>query len=179
MGYPRRLLSEGEMVELEAHPHWKALVVPVAVLLLVVGATCFLAALLSEFSGRRWAWLAMGVLALLIVLRWTFWPWLQWINTQYVLSNRRLIVRRGVIARDGRDIPLSRINDLSFSHGSLLERLLSCGTLVVESAGERGQLVLANLPRVEETQRELYRLVEADMARRGHLMDDDRRSDGA
>ena len=34
------------------------------------------------------------------------------------------------------------VNDVTFEHSSLLERLLRCGTLVVESAGERGQLVL-------------------------------------
>ena len=48
----------------------------------------------------------------------------------------------------------------------MLERILGCGTLVVESAGERGQLVLRDVPHVEEVQRDVYRLAEADEERR-------------
>jgi hypothetical protein len=63
-------------------------------------------------------------------------------------------------------MPLSRVNDVTFEHSSILERVLGCGTLVVESAGERGQLVLRDVPRVEEVQRDVYRLAEADEERR-------------
>ena len=42
------------------------------------------------------------------------------------------------------------------------ERLLGCGTLTIESAGERGQSVLTDIPRVERVQTTLYELVEAD-----------------
>ena len=69
-------------------------------------------------------------------------------------------------------MPLSRINDVSFSHSSVLERLLGCGTLVVESAGERGQLVLRDVPKVEEVQRDVYRLAEDDEERRRGEHDD-------
>jgi uncharacterized membrane protein YdbT with pleckstrin-like domain len=68
-------------------------------------------------------------------------------------------VRTGVLSRSGRDVPLSRINDITFSH-TFLERLLGCGTLVVESAGERGQVTLSDVPKVERVQRQLYDLVE-------------------
>ncbi|GAA1028410.1 hypothetical protein GCM10009557_13360 [Virgisporangium ochraceum] len=53
---------------------------------------------------------------------------------------------------------------MSFSH-SLLERMLGSGTMTIESAGERGQLVLADLPGVERTQTVLYDLVEQDRVR--------------
>ena len=46
--------------------------------------------------------------------------------------------------------------------------MLGCGTLVVESAGERGQLVLRDVPHVEEVQRDVYRLAEADEDQRRH-----------
>jgi hypothetical protein len=39
--------------------------------------------------------------------------------------------------------------------------LLGCGTLVIESAGERGQVTMTEVPRVERVQRELYDLVES------------------
>jgi hypothetical protein len=48
---------------------------------------------------------------------------------------------------------------VSFQH-SLIERMLRTGTLMVESGGEQGQLVLKKIPRVEYAQNQLYRLVE-------------------
>ena len=56
-------------------------------------------------------------------------------------------------------MPLSRLNDVSFEH-NVIERMLGCGTLIVESAGERGQLTLSDIPKVEVVQRTLYRLSE-------------------
>jgi hypothetical protein len=51
--------------------------------------------------------------------------------------------------------------------------MLGCGTLTIESAGERGQVVLADIPHVEKTQSVLYELVEEDRAR--HTFDDEDR----
>ena len=104
-------------------------------------------------------------------------PWLRWINTNYVVTTHRVVLRDGVVARSGRDIPLTRINDVTFEH-TVIERLLRSGTLLVESAGERGQVTLADVPHVENVQRTLYRLVEQDdQRRRGYRDDRDRRDD--
>jgi hypothetical protein len=46
-------------------------------------------------------------------------------------------------------------------HQRFLERLLGCGTLTIESAGERGQSVLNDVPHVDKVQTKLYELVEA------------------
>ena len=73
-------------------------------------------------------------------------------------------MREGILSRRGRDIPLNRVNDVSFSHG-LIDRVLGCGRLVVESAGEHGQLVLTEIPHVEEVQSTLYQLVEEEQQR--------------
>ena len=53
---------------------------------------------------------------------------------------------------------------MSFSHG-LIDRMLGCGRLVVESAGEHGQLVLTEIPHVEQVQATLFQLVEDEQAR--------------
>jgi Bacterial PH domain len=62
-------------------------------------------------------------------------------------------------------MPLWKLNDVSFSY-SLIERLLGCGTLVASSASEDGNLVIRNVPHVEEIQREIYRLTESNDQRR-------------
>ena len=165
-GIPARLLGDDERVVMAMRPHWKELVGPALVLLVVSPLATFAATVVSDGGPQRWLRLAVAVVALLVVLRWTVWPFLVWLTTAYVVTDRRLITRYGVVARVGRDMPLSRVNDVTFEHSSILERVLRCGTLVVESAGERGQLVLRDVPRVEEVQRDVYRLAEADEERR-------------
>jgi uncharacterized membrane protein YdbT with pleckstrin-like domain len=92
-------------------------------------------------------------------------PFLRWQATHYVITNRRIVLRSGILSRRGRDIPLNRVNDVSFEHG-LIERLLRTGSLTVESAGERGQLVLTDVPRVERVQHTIYELVQQHELRR-------------
>jgi uncharacterized membrane protein YdbT with pleckstrin-like domain len=165
MPFPTRLLAEDEEVILDLHAHWKQLVLPILVIPIVVGLASY-----GEFSidggsdtkdVARWV---IAGLAVLLLLRLTLWPFLKWQTTRYTLTNRRVIIRSGVFGRSGRDIPLSRVNDVSFRH-NLFERMLRCGTLVIESAGEHGQEVLRNVPKVEQVQREIYRAVEAESRR--------------
>ena len=168
VGIPKKLLGEDEQVVMAMRPHWKEMVWPVVLLLVLSPLATFLATIVPEGSLQPWARLAVAVVAAFVVVRWVVWPFLKWLTTSYVITDRRLITRVGVIARHGRDMPLSRVNDVTFEHSSILERVLGCGTLVVESAGERGQLVLRDVPRVEEVQRDVYRLAEADEERRRH-----------
>ncbi|MDQ1706041.1 MAG: hypothetical protein QOF18_2407 [Frankiaceae bacterium] len=166
MPFPHRLLGEDEEVVLDLHPHWKQLLVPVALIPIVIGIATYVWAVLPSGSAQtalRWAVVAIAVL---LLLRFSLWPFLKWQTTHYVLTTRRVIIRQGVFGRSGRDVPLTRVNDVSFQH-SLLERMLRCGTLTIESAGEHGQVVLPEVPKVELVQREVYRCVEAEVRRQG------------
>ena len=165
-GIPAKLLGDGEQVVMAMRPHWKEMVWPAVVLIVTSPVATYLAAIVPDGSAQKWLRLTIGVIAILVVLRWTVWPFLKWLTTSYVVTDRRIITRVGVIARLGRDMPISRINDVTFEHSGILERVLGCGTLIVESAGERGQLVLRDVPRVEEVQRDVYKLAEADEERR-------------
>jgi uncharacterized membrane protein YdbT with pleckstrin-like domain len=165
-GIPKRLLADDEEVVMALRPHWKEMVGPVLVLLVTSPVATYLATIVPEGSAQKWLRLAVLVVAVLIVLRFVVWPFMKWLTTSYIVTDRRIITRVGVVARTGRDMPISRVNDVTFSHSGLLERILGCGTLVVESAGERGQLVLRDVPHVEEVQRDVYKLAEADEERR-------------
>jgi uncharacterized membrane protein YdbT with pleckstrin-like domain len=139
---------------------------------LAVAAVVAAAVLLPDRSWRPIAIYVVGGLGLVALAVWTLAPWLVWRTTHYVLTNERVILREGVFSRDGRDIPMGRVNDVSFSH-NLFQRMLGCGTLTIESAGERGQVQLTGLPQVEKTQSVLYELVDAD--RQKHTFGDDDR----
>jgi uncharacterized membrane protein YdbT with pleckstrin-like domain len=157
-------LSEGERFVLRLHPHWKTLLRPFCILAVIVAAAIVALIMLPPRSDLAAARIAIGALALLAVIIWCVVPLLRWKTTSYELTTRRLRLRRGILSRSGRDFPLIRISDVSFSHG-LLDRLLGCGRLVVESAGEHGQLVLTEIPQVERVQAALFQLVEDEQAR--------------
>ena len=165
-GIPAKLLGDGEEVVMAMRPHWKEMVAPALVLILTSPVATYLAAIVPDGSAQKWLRLAIAVIAVFVVVRWTLLPFLRWLTTSYVITDRRIITRVGIVARLGRDMPISRINDVTFEHSGILERILGCGTLIVESAGERGQLVLRDVPRVEEVQRDVYKLAEADEERR-------------
>lgn len=167
MAFPESVLTTDEEVVLHLRPHWRRLVAPIGWVVLVLAAVIG-GLVLWGGTGA----LVIGVVGLGLLLWVALWPYLEWRTTHYVFTTERVLFREGVLARHGRDIPLARINDVSFSH-SLLERMLGSGTLTIESAGERGQLVLADLPGVERTQTVLYELVEQDRVRPATEEDED------
>lgn len=163
MGYPRRLLGDGEDLVRDLHPHGRTLVRPVLLLLLVVGAAAYGVAAAGRLAGGAAAAvplrLVIAAVAAFLLFFWCLVPYLRWRTTHFLLTTQRVAVRAGVLSRSGRDVPLSRITDITFSR-SPLDRVLGSGTLVVESAGERGQLTLTDVPSVEAVQRELYELID-------------------
>ncbi|MFF3866882.1 PH domain-containing protein [Micromonospora sp. NPDC001898] len=160
MAFPEDVLTEDEHVVLHLHPHWKSVVRPVLVLVLAVAAVVAAWILLPDGEASTIALYAVAGLALLLVLWFGLWPFLVWRSTHYLFTNERVLLQQGVLSRDRRDIPLTRINDHAMSQ-RFVERLLGCGTLTIESAGERGQSMLTDVPGVDRVQTKLYELVEA------------------
>ena len=165
MGYPKRLLNPDEDMVFDLHPHWKALVVPTLLAPVIVFVATFGAGKIPEGSNQGKLRAAVAVLAVVAFVWLVVVPYVRWYTTHFVLTTRRVLMREGLIARKGRDIPIFRINDVTFEH-TVLERILGAGTLVVESAGERGQVTLSDIPHVEDVQRQIYSLIDADDARR-------------
>jgi len=157
-------LADDEQEVLRLHPHWKTLIRPLLIAVIVVAAALVLEAVIPSGKAAAVERLAVAVVAILALMLWLTVPLLRWRTTTYELTTRRLRVREGIVTRHGRDIPLARINDVSFEKG-LLDRLLGSGRLVVESAGEHGQIVLNEIPHVEYVHATLFRLVEEEQRR--------------
>jgi uncharacterized membrane protein YdbT with pleckstrin-like domain len=154
VAYPDDLLVEDEQVVVHRRPHWKMLVVPVVVLLLVVGVASFLAALVSAQSWALWAWLALAAAGLALAGRFTVYPVVRWRTTHFVVTDRRVLVREGVFTRQGMDIPLKRISSVQFRQG-LLERIFGSGTLLIESDSDES-LEFDDVPGVRRVHAVLY-----------------------
>ncbi|MFK3982902.1 PH domain-containing protein [Micromonospora sp. NPDC050397] len=161
MAFPEDVLSADEHVVLHLHPHWKALIRPVLVVALAIAAVVVGAVLLPEGDGGTIGLYVIAGIGLALVLWLSLWPFLVWRTTHYLFTNERVVLQQGVFHLDRRDIPLKRVNDHTMNQ-HFVERLLGCGTLTIESAGERGQTVLNDIPNVGQVQTKLYELVEAD-----------------
>ena len=156
-------LTEGEEMVLTLRPHWKTVLAPSLILAAAAIGAAVLVIMIPAGRLAAAERIAVGIV-LLAVIVWSVGPFARWRTTTYQLTSRRLRLRSGIFSRTGRDFPLIRISDVSFSHG-LVDRMLGCGRLVVESAGEHGQLVLTEIPHVVRVQALLFQLVEEEQAR--------------
>jgi uncharacterized membrane protein YdbT with pleckstrin-like domain len=169
VAYPDKVLANDEKVVEHLHPSWITLVPATLWFIVIVGAASF--GLTEVYDNMDSGTGRTIVVALIIVvgfvlLCWlTFSPWIQWRTTHYVFTSHRVLIRRGVLKRTGRDISLQRISDVSFSQ-SLWDRMVRAGTVTIESAGEQGQEVLTNIPRSDDVQQMINRLIEEDSGRR-------------
>ncbi|KQY04382.1 hypothetical protein ASD37_20895 [Mycobacterium sp. Root135] len=158
MGYPDNVLAGDERVVLHRHPHWKRLIGPVFVLLLATAVAGFGLGVVNRMTWDQTAknivMIVIGVIWLILVGWLVSWPLLNWRSTHFVITDRRVMFRHGVMTRSGIDIPLARINSVEFRHG-LVDRILRTGTLIIESASQ-DPLEFHDIPRVEQVHSLLY-----------------------
>lgn len=159
MKYPTRFLSSEEEIVAAFRPHWMAIILPTLISILSVAA--IIAVAVSVEAPEVW-YVVLGVLLIWLIVALP--RWIAWWFTHYVVTNERVIVRRGFIARQGKEIPLEVINDVAFSQ-TVIERLLRSGDLLIESAGEQGQSRYSDIPDPEGIQALIYRQREARMLR--------------
>ena len=155
MAYPDDLLSEGEHVIIHKHSHWKMLLVPYLVLLVTIGVGIWLSILVKDESWSTVGFIAIGAVALILLVWLFFIPFIRWRTTHFIVTTDRVMAREGVLNRTGIDIPLARISTVRFEHG-LIDRIFGCGTLIIESSAQE-PLEFDDIPTVEKVHTLLYR----------------------
>lgn len=158
--YPRKLINEGENVILDLKPHWfffwKHILVGTG--LLIVFVIYIGPADSSNVVGLPLA------LALLVWAAFVVEKYLVWTYTHFVLTDRRVISRSGIVSKRGTEIPLERINNIDF-HQNIFLRVIGAGDLDIESAGKDGQSHFDNVRHPDMVQQEVYRQMEANARR--------------
>ena len=160
MPFSPKLLNDGEEILLDLHPHWWYLAGPVAAVVVVLVGT--IAALVAGVPADGQLALAAVVI---VALAWLLLRYARWYTTDFVLTTDRLIHRKGLIGKRGREIPLDHINDIGFDQ-TVFGRIIGAGSLSIESAGQRGQELFVDLPRPSKIQNEIYRQIDAGKTRR-------------
>ena len=157
MAFPRKFLNEGEEVVLDLRPHWSFFSGPVVALV----AALILAVVARNLpDGVVLALLAIAAIALV----WCGARYARWATTNFVVTSDRLIHRYGVFAKRGQEIPLERLNDVSF-HRTFLQRIIGAGNLLIESGGERGQQPFDHIAHPERVQNVIHKEIEAAQSR--------------
>lgn len=92
----------------------------------------------------------------LAALLWFVVRYLRWISTVYAVTTQRVLIQRGIVARDFDEIPLLQIRGVDV-HQTALQRMAKFGTMYVSSEGgvrsELGNESWAGIPRPFEFQR--------------------------
>lgn len=154
MALSKKLLGQGERVVIEMRTHWKRVLGPAFAFLLICFATGAALAVLvplipAEYrSYTSYVQIGIVVIAVLAFLAWCVAPFVRWLTTTYTVTNRRLITRTGILTTRGHDLPLARINNVTYER-SFLDRILGCGTLTLTTAAEE-PLTLDDIPDVEQ-----------------------------
>ncbi|CAM3807334.1 PH domain-containing protein [Smaragdicoccus niigatensis] len=160
MGFPEDDLAGDEDLLLHRHPHWKMLFWPAVIFIVtsaVVGFVGGLAANKVDGNGRL---LVLGVLAVvwLAIVGWLcVAPFLSWKTTHFVVTNRRVLFRHGILTHSGIDIALSRISSVQFTHG-VWDRMFGTGKLIIESASQ-DPLEFDEIPQVKKVHSLMYHQV--------------------
>lgn len=149
MPFPRRLLNDYENMVLDLHPHWW-FYAPQA--LSLFGSMVLAGFVLGKTSGNVETVLRYPLFFLiLVVAAFLAVTVVKWRTTYFVVTSHRIIYREGVVARDGVEMPLEKVNNVNFEQG-IFERLIGVGTLVIESGGKDGQQRFTDIAQPEKVQ---------------------------
>lgn len=158
MGLKATQLADGEEIVLDLRTHWKALLPPIALAILLAAALWATWWFTRDADIGGWVLLVAAVLAGVVAIAWVLVPVWKWNSERYVITSRRISHRSGLFTKVGRDIPLHRINDVGITKGPL-DRVLGCGTLLVSDATDKAGMELHDVPRVEQVQVQLQNLL--------------------
>jgi hypothetical protein len=136
-GYADSLLTRGEVIAVRGRQHWLATIVDgrrawalfiVSVVLLVAGA---------QVSGDLQTWVGYAGYALVLIsLAWLGVRYWDWLNQEYLVTNRRVIKVEGIINKRSADSSLEKINDAVVDQ-NLFGRIFGYADLDILTAAEQ------------------------------------------
>ena len=157
MPFPQKNLNDDESLILDLHPHWWYY----APALLSTAVVCILGlTVLTNFDGWQQTTLGSISLAAIVVAGgWLVVQVVKWRTTYFVLTSHRVIYREGVVARNGVEIPLERVNNVNFNQ-TIFERLIGVGDILIESGGQDGKQRFSDIARPMTVQNEIHQALQ-------------------
>jgi uncharacterized membrane protein YdbT with pleckstrin-like domain len=126
-------LHPGEHVIYEGHPSWRSILSFYLMGLVVVAAAVVIGVVADE-TGIGAAAAAVILLIVLLV------GWLRRLTTRYLITSRRLQIRRGLVAKHVEETRVERVVDVTV-HQGVLDRVLRIGAVDFDNASaQQGDL---------------------------------------
>jgi membrane protein YdbS with pleckstrin-like domain len=152
-------LLDDEEVLVDVRPHWVFFLGP---LILTVAAVAVVVGVVRAFPTApvEVVWLLVALVGL--PTAWLLGRLVRWFSTRLVVTERRIVLRSGVLARRCLNLRLQRVVDTHCIQRPL-QRLVGSGQLVVEVEGDEQGLALYDVRRPRTLQRVINRqLLELD-----------------
>ncbi|HUZ13683.1 MAG TPA: PH domain-containing protein [Caulobacteraceae bacterium] len=133
MGYVEKVLQPGEQISYHGRLHWVVYLSGVLVVLLAaaiaIGAVILVAdvAMRNVFVLGAAVFLALGLYQLARA-------WIACVNTEIIVTNRRIIFKTGFISRSSIEMNLDKVESVVVRQG-IAGRLFDFGTLVIRGVG--------------------------------------------
>lgn len=151
-------LQQGEKVIYQGHPSWRA-IIGFYLKGILAGAVVGVLVMLADST-------ASGVIAFAVIAGITVLAgFIKRVATVYTITDRRLNIKRGIIARKVQETRLQRVQNVNFDQG-VYERLMQIGDVEFTTAGtEESNFVFAGVAQPEEV------VEQVDQATHGKLGD--------
>src|ERR671932_158536 len=128
-------LFPGERVIYEGHPSWRSTFGFYVLGILVAAAAAAIGYFAADKSAGVAAAAGIAVLVLVLIV-----GWLRRITTRYLITTRRLQIRRGILARNVEETRVDRVVDVTVRQ-SVWQRILAIGAVDFDNASaQQGDL---------------------------------------
>ena len=130
MSYVEQHLLNGEKLTFRTHLHWKVFVVPVLLSLPLL----FLTWLAANSENKILALLPVAVIGLLILV-----PWLQRRGSEFAVTNKRVIVKIGVMSTRSVELLLPKVEGITVNQ-DLAGKMFGYGEIIITGSGGTKEL---------------------------------------
>jgi uncharacterized membrane protein YdbT with pleckstrin-like domain len=132
MGYAERVLQPGETIAYRARLHW---IIYLGGLVLIVAAIAFaLGAVALKTPSLQIALVVGAAIALFLGLFQMIRAWLVAVNTEIIVTTRRVIYKTGFISRNTVEMNLDKVESVLVQQG-IVGRMLDFGTVIIRGVG--------------------------------------------
>jgi uncharacterized membrane protein YdbT with pleckstrin-like domain len=102
------------------------------------------------------------MLLILILFLWIIWDLLSWKYTSYIITNTRIISKKGILRKNKSFIHFDKIQDIRVSQ-SITERLIASGDIEIYSGHDFTTMKLYDVPNPSKVENLLNRAIEGDL----------------
>jgi uncharacterized membrane protein YdbT with pleckstrin-like domain len=126
-------LEPGETIIFEGHPSWRSILgfyIKGIVAAAVIAAIVAVITKIADDEVNKGLTIAVAIVVFVIVL---VVGWVKRLFTTYTITNHRLHIRRGIIARKEQQTQINRVQNVNTNQG-VIERILQFGTVDFDTA---------------------------------------------